>query len=413
MSSSNDIRERARDWVTAGIIDAAQADRIGAYEESREVATPGISPAATTSSRAGMQALFGVLGGLLVGLGILLTVATNWADIADPLKVAILVASMLVAYVVALVADARTAPAWAGSVAYLVGIGLFAAGIVIVGTVYNVQTHEPFGALLVALAATTIALLSERMTVGWVAAAAWLVWLGAELGTALDDLAEERMAPALLSSIVLLGIAAFAISLALEGIARRVGEPGTSGWRVLLARTDVVTVPLRSISLLGLLFVLTQAGFAWHWEFDLGAAAPQLEQWLAFAGAILAIVMLARLAQIDHRGALVASLVVAAVLTLAVAVVHEQLIAAIGASGLVGLGGIGLVLLGMVASRQDLFVWGIAWLAALVISRYLDFVFSVELGGIGFIGAGMLLLALAWLVGRSRRLWRRRAEVVG
>lgn len=413
MSSSNDIRERARDWVAAGIIDAGQAERIGAYEATRDVAVPGAPPAAATSSRAGMQALFGVLGGLLVGLGVLLTVATNWAEIADPLKVAILVASMLVAYAAALVADARNAPDWAGSVAYLVGIGLFAAGIVIIGTVYNVRSHEPFAALLVALAATAIALLSQRMTVGWVAAAAWLVWLGTELGTALDDLAEERMASALVSSLVLLGIAAFAISLALEGVARRVGEGGASGWRVWLARTDVVTVPLRSSSLLGLLFVLTQAGFAWHWEFALGAEAPQLEQWLAFAGAIVAIAALARFARVDHRRALVASLAGAAVLTLGVAVVHEQLIAAIGASTLLGLGGIGLVLLGMVASRQDLFVWGIAWLAVLVISRYLDFVFSVELGGIGFIGAGLLLLLLAWLVGRSRRLWRRRAEVVG
>ena len=46
-------------------------------------------------------------------------------------------------------------------------------------------------------------------------------------------------------------------------------------------------------------------------------------------GTILAIFALVRLARIDHRGALGASLVVAAVLTLGVAVVHEQLLAAI------------------------------------------------------------------------------------
>lgn len=413
MSSSNDIREHARDWVAAGIIDAVQAERIGAYESSRDVGSTGPVPANATASRARMQALFGVLGGLLVGLGVLLTVATNWGEIADPLKVVIITSSMLVAYACALVADARAAPSWAGTVAYVVGSGLFAAGVVIIGTVYNVQAHEPFGALLVALAATTIALLTQRMTVGWVAAVAWMVWIGAELVTALDDLADERMAPALVSSFVFVGIAAFATSLALDGTARRVGERGARGWLALAARTDVVTVPLRSIALLGLLFVLTQAGFAWHWDFTLDAQAPLLEQWLTFAGALVAIAALARLARIDHRGSIAIALVVAAVVTLGVAIVHEQLLAAIAASTLLGLGGIGLVLIGMVASRQDLFVWGIAWLVVLVVSRYLDFVFSVELGGIGFIGAGLLLLLLAWFIGRSRRLWRRREEVVG
>jgi uncharacterized membrane protein len=393
VSSSNDIRERARDWVGAGIIDDAQAARIASFEAERDAAAVVDEP---VSARSRMQAVFGVFGGLLVGLGILLTVATNWNEISDPSKVAIIVATMLAAYALALLADARSAARWPGTVAYVVGIGMFAAGLPIIGNVYNVDAHPPIAALLVAAAATALTLLAERATLGWIASAAWLGWGILEIADSLGDIDDERAAIQLIAAIVLLGVAGTAASFGAEAF----------------RQTALLALPLRVLSLLLSMVVLVQAGLAWHWEIDWSVRGVRPALIVPLAAALVAIGLFSRVARLQHRRAFVAGLFGVAMIVVVTAVLQQDLFAAIAASVVLALGGIGLILSGMVESRSELFVIGIAWLVFLTLSRYLDFVFSVELGGLGFIGAGVLLLVLAWLAGSSRRLWRRRGEVL-
>lgn len=409
MASADDIRERTREWVAAGIIQPAQADRIAAFEHDRDQHAAGVAAAVDARSR--LQAVFGVLGGVLVGLGLLLTAATNWDHFTDTLKVAIIVAGMVVAYAVALVADGRGAPRWAGSVAWLVGVGIFAGGLAVLADVYNVDAHEPLLVLLVALAATTIALLAERLAVGWIAGAAVLGWIGWELGASLDALREERFAPALASCLVLVGIAGLATSFVVEALSQRAQR--SSAAHELARRMHVLVLPLRSVALLLLLGVLVQATFAWHWHWELDAVPPRAEQWIALALAAAACAALLRGGDLIHRRTVASTLLATGASSIAVVWIHEPHLAAVTAAVLLGLGGVGLVLLGLVESRGELFTWGVAWLAVLVVTRYLDFVFAVDLGGPGFIGAGLLLMVVAWLVGRSRRLWSKRAEVVG
>ncbi len=404
MGSADDIRERSTDWVAAGIIEPEQARQIDAYERERDAGAGESAPAHDT--RAKMQAIFGVLGGLLVGLGVLLTVATNWDVIADPFKVVIIVVFMLASYLVGFVVDARGAPRWSGSVAWVVGVGTFAGGLAILGEEFNVGVHKPLAALFVALAATAVAVFAERTTVGWVAGAAWLGWLAWEAGDSLSGMPEELFAGALMSCVVLVGISGFAASFVLEGFSNA-GAGSTA------SRLRVLDLPLRCASLLMLLGSLVQSSFAWHWDWDNTSAMPRLEQWLAFALAALTCTALLRLGRIESRRAVVVALLAIAVTVLAVSWIHQQHAVSVAASVVLACGGIGLMYLGMVESRSELFIFGIAWLAILVVTRYLDFVFAVDLGGPGFIGVGLLLILLAWLVGRSRSLWTRRREVVG
>jgi uncharacterized membrane protein len=399
MMSGEQVAERVRVWVDAGLIDAAQADRIVAFEReallsarAAEAATVPAPPAA----RDRMQALFGVLGALLVGLGVLLTVITNWDSIGDLTKLGLLVGTMLIAYGGGLIADGRGAPRWAGTVAWVVGMLVFSGGLFVVADMYNVQVHEPFGPLVIALFGTGIALLTERMAVGWIAAAGWLGWAMFEVVQSLEPLVDEELMAPLLASVVFGGIAAVSLGWALSGEGRRAA----------------IALPLRSLAMLGLMFALVQASFAWHFDDDIDSAIGRPEPWIALVVAIVAIGLLVRHAQLEHRRWFAAALLLTAVVIMAVACWPNDVLTAVVASTVLGLGGIGLVLLGLVDSRSELFGWGIAWLVVLVASRYADFMASVDLGGPGFIGAGLLLIVVAVLIGRSRTLWRRREEVL-
>jgi uncharacterized membrane protein len=397
MAGIPDIDERSRAWVAAGLVDAAQADRIVAFERELLRATPGAAAApAPPAARDRMQALFGVFGALLVGLGVLLTVITNWDSIGDLVKLGLLVGTMLVAYGGGLLADGRGAPRWVGTIAYVVGMLVFAGGIFVVADMYNVQAHEPFGPLLIALFGTGIALLADRMAVGWIAAVGWLGWAMFEVVQSLEPLVDEEMMAPLFASVVLGAITAVSLGWALSSAVRR----------------DSIAVPLRNLAMGGLALALVQASFAWHLDDDISSALRRPEPWIALVAAIASIGLLLRHAQLDHRRSFAAALAAIAVVIMVVACWPNDVLVAVVASVVLGLGGVGLVLLGLVESRRELFGWGIAWLVALVVTRYADFMASVDLGGPGFIGAGLLLIVVAVLIGRSRTLWRRREEVL-
>lgn len=409
-----DIGERARAWVAAGLIDDARAERIVAFEREALLVAPApvAAPPTTPPARDRMQALFGVLGALLVGLGALLTAITNWDAIGDLAKLALLVGTMLVAYVGGLLADGRGSPRWAGTVAWVVGMLVFSGGLFVVANLYNVRVHEPFGPLLVALFGTGIALLADRMAVGWIAAAGWLAWAVLEVVRSLEPLVDEEVMAPLLASVVCCAVAATSLGWALSGAARRSGAEGTGGLRSLVQRGDCIAVPLRTLALLGLTFALVQASFAWHLGVEIDSALGRSEPWITLVVASAAIGLLLRHAQLVHRRAFAAALLAVAIVTMVIACWPHDVLVAVVASTILGLGGFGLVLLGLVESRGELFGWGIAWLVVLVVTRYADFMASVELGGPGFIGAGLLLIVLAVLIGRSRTLWRRREEVL-
>jgi uncharacterized membrane protein len=397
VTAPTDIHDRTRAWVDAGIIDAAQAEQIVAYERAVAPATPvGATPATAEHPRDRVAALFGVFGGLLVGLGVLLSVAANWDSIGDSTRVAVLVVSMLVAYGGALLADARSAPRWAGTTGWLVGILIFAAGVFLIGQIYNVRAHDPLGFLVVAIAAGALTLLVDRMATGWVAAIASIAWVVHELVDSLNQADDDQTAIQLVGATTLLGIGAFAGSWLLERAARN------------------LALPMRSVALAGLAAVLVPVSFAWHDDGNLADASRASAQLLVMGVlALAATATILRAPALAHRRSMLAALLAAIALVVIASLVQVAYFAGIAANVLLALGGVGLALLGLVESRRDMFAWGIAWIVLLVAARYLDFLFSFDLGGIGFIGAGLLLIGIAWAIHRSRRLWRERDEVLG
>ena len=136
----NATMRRVEQWREAGLIDAATAERIRAWEEQH---------APAHSTRLGRIA-FG-FGGLLLGAGILLFVAANW-DLLSPWERLGLLAAIVAALHLGggLV---RSRSAALSTTLHAVGTAALGAGIFLAGQAFNLAENWPTGFLLWSLGA--------------------------------------------------------------------------------------------------------------------------------------------------------------------------------------------------------------------------------------------------------------------
>jgi uncharacterized membrane protein len=140
-------------WRNANLIDAAAAERIRAFEESRTPdAIPEVStgPAAPDQSAPGLRwpaivAL--VFGGLMLGAGVLLFVAAHWDNMAPAERFTLVVAMLAVFHGAGAFASARNSENLA-IVMHGLGTAALGAGIFLTGQIFNLQAHWPSGVML-------------------------------------------------------------------------------------------------------------------------------------------------------------------------------------------------------------------------------------------------------------------------
>lgn len=164
------LRAEIDRWTAEGIVTMAQGDRIRAlYAEP---------PAAGLSW--GLLVFFG-LGAVIIGLGIILLFAYNWAAIPKFGKLALIFAAIASAHGAGLVL--RRHADWRGRLAEalsLLGTMAFGAGIWLVAQVYNIDEHYPNGFLLWAAAAIAMAWTLESVPQAMLAAVLVAIWGGTE-----------------------------------------------------------------------------------------------------------------------------------------------------------------------------------------------------------------------------------------
>ena len=423
MSNSPDIEARLVAWTEAELVTAEQAASIRAWEAEQ---APGAfaSPVAPTTSSVGatvattgsesvrdrMAGSLGVLGGLLVGLGVLLTVAANWDGIGDTAKVLTIVLSLAVAHAAGIWADARGAARWIGTAAFTISTLVFAGGVFLLGQLFHVRAHDPFGFLVVAIVATAVALLASRQVVGWIAAAAWLAWGTHEF---IDLLFDEDEALQVVGACLLLGITALSLGWVFDGIAERRQATLQGDDRPLAADLDVLGSPMRSTALVGLLGLLLPLSFAWHASGeDLGDGGFGIATMVGAIVALAAAWLLSRSGSPAARTRVAMVLAGVVVLVVLAGLVPDGVVIGLLANVVLVGGGIGLALLGLSEDRRGTYAWGVVWIIVTIVARYVDAMVAFAFGGLGFIGAGLLLIGCGWLVGRSRRIWRTREELL-
>ncbi len=156
------------DWTKRGLIDAGQAAAIRALYPETVGAPWGL-------------VIFCSLGAVVIGLGLILLIAYNWADIPRLGKVAIMLGST---------ALANGAGGWLlrrtdwgqriGDALLLLGTMLYGAGIWLVAQAYHIDEHYPNGFLFWALGALAMAWAAQSIPQIIIASLLTAIWCGSE-----------------------------------------------------------------------------------------------------------------------------------------------------------------------------------------------------------------------------------------
>jgi uncharacterized membrane protein len=128
-------------WTTAGFLDAVAADRIRAFEASREEPTQFRWPILIAIG----------FGALMLGAGVLLFVSAHWDELSPARRFSIVLILVAAFHVVGALLSDRF-PAFASAM-HAVGTAALGAGIFLSGQIFNLEEHWPGGVMLWALGA--------------------------------------------------------------------------------------------------------------------------------------------------------------------------------------------------------------------------------------------------------------------
>jgi uncharacterized membrane protein len=371
-----------RRWTAAGLIDAATAEKILAWEGAQR-------------GSVWLWAVAG-MGALAIGLGVLALVGANWEHIPAAVKLGVMLT--LVAAMAAATAETwRREMTWPREIAALLLFGLVIAGIALIGQVYHLQSATWRALVLWLLLSTPfLALVTRTRLVAAIwAAAALATWFSADEPVR-AALAAIGVAPTSSGRSVWSGDWVWALLfylpccwMAAAGIARRL-------WAPTRAQGDL---------LLGLAF----AGFAGVVSFAiaLGAMLPLRGEWRSTVMlGLLATLALAPIVWFGvnparRRAALLFVAVSAAAWAMALPLedwLSTGKRAAPAQALRAGLFIAYWAFIGWLASREGrrtLFGVAFTMIALRILVVYLEAIGGLTGTGAGLIGGGLLCLALA------------------
>jgi len=393
-SFSGQLSRESEAWVAEGLVTAEQAAAIrrryaDAGEERRGSATTALA----------------VIGAVAVGFGVIGFVAANWEGMSHAVRLVLLTAAVAGSYAAAYHLRERTGSRpRIGEALYLLGVLLFGASLFLVGQMYNVQAHDPLALLLWAGGATATALVVRSRAIAATAVLIFTSWVGFEFGLALDD-ADSDAWGAFPVVAVFYGGALYGLSTTAQ---ERIRAPwfASSGFP---ESGRGVGLPVAA----GGLFVFTFSDAA----DELVSAGDQVDGSvrtalvvlgaLAVAGAV-ALALSRRPSGRYEAGMLGAALATILVAVLAggdgdaYALIFNLLFAAVA---------LGVIYAGYLSDEPWLVNLGVVLVAVDLVARYFDVFWSALPRSVGMIGAGLLVLGIAYVLERQRkRLLQRMGE---
>jgi uncharacterized membrane protein len=373
-------------WVAEGLVTPEQAAAIrGRYPDARE------------ERRGSATTALAVIGGVAVGLGVIGFVAANWDGMSHGARLALLTVAVGGSYAAGFHLRDRTGSRpRVGEALYLVGVLMFGASLFLVGQMYNVQAHDPFALLLWAGGAVATALVVRSRVIAAVSVLIFTGWVGFEFGLALDDAGGDSFA-AFPVVAVFYGGALYAFSTAAQ---ERLGGHWFARSGFLEAGRGV-GLPVAAAGL----FVFTFSAAAE----ELSGAGDQLDGFLlagfvllgvlAFAGAG-ALATGSRPSDRYEGGTLFALL---ATMVVALFVGGDGDLYALLFNVLFAVVALGMIYAGYLSDEAWLVNLGVVLVAVDLIARYFDVFWSALPRSVGLIGAGLLVLGIAYVLERQRK----------
>ncbi len=112
-----------------------------------------------------------MIGAVLIGAGILSFIAANWDYIPKPVKVGLILVSMILSYYLGWTIRERKGKPRTGETLYLLGSIIYGAGIFLVGQMFHVRANWPDGFILWSLGTIAIAYVTGASPLHWLAIA--------------------------------------------------------------------------------------------------------------------------------------------------------------------------------------------------------------------------------------------------
>jgi uncharacterized membrane protein len=163
------LTTQLEEWAALGLLSREQARAIRArYPEIKGGAPWGMI-------------IFTGIGAVIVGLGIILLFAYNWAAMTKAAKLAVVVGALIAAHAAGIALFRRDG--WQrglGDTFCLLGTMLFGAGIWLVAQIYHIDEHYPTAFLIWSFGALALAWVMPSVMQGMLAAALIAIWVCCE-----------------------------------------------------------------------------------------------------------------------------------------------------------------------------------------------------------------------------------------
>ena len=359
-------------WQHAGLVDAATAERVRAFEDSQG----GVQ-------RQGRLTLIAFsLGAVLLAAGILLFVAAHWDRMSPGGRFALVLAMIAALHAGGAVAS-RSSAGLSASL-HAVGTAAFGAGIYLGGQIFHMAEHWPAALMLWSIgAAAGVVLLRQWPQVLWLAVLV-PAWLWGEWTAALPPHA------------VWGGLTPVAIGMFLLACTYLMAKPAASveRWRHALAW-------LGAIGLIPAAVALAMSSDV-DWAM-LGSQYPEVTGAPRIVGWSVAIALPLGLAWF-LRGRDAAWLLAALAWALVLMQVSPRSDAGeLAMFALLALGAVGIVLWGLRDQQRLAINVGALGFACAVLGFYFSSLYDKLGRALGLIGIGVLFIGGGWLLERARR----------
>ena len=366
-------------WVAAGVLDTATAERIRAFEQSRR----------STEGLRWPVLLALALGGVLLCAGVLLFVAAHWDELSPASRFS-LVLLLVAAFPIAGAAIAERFPALSVTF-YAIGTVCVGAGIFLTAQIFNLEEHWPSGILLWAVGALAGWLLLRQ----WPQAALLALLVPAWLAGEWEVRAELYAAT---NRVILEGL----LLLAICYLTARSNEEDSVVRRALMWMGGITLLPL------GVLAFAEGHEVFWSWRNR--QEAPFVEQIIAWCIAIGLPLMVAFV--LRKEKAWVNAIAAVWVLVIGTLQSPSQYSAralpvyawhSLGPYFWAGIGALGFVAWGLLERRRERINLGVAGFALTVFTFYFSNVMDKLGRSASLIGLGVLFLFGGWGLERTRR----------
>jgi uncharacterized membrane protein len=359
-------------WLEAGVVDAATAERIRAFEASQG----GVH-------RQGRLTLIAFsLGALLLAAGILLFVAAHWDRMSPGGRFSLVLALIAALHGAGAVAS-RTSPGLSATL-HAVGTAAFGAGIYLAGQIFHMAEHWPAALMLWSIgAAVGVLLLRQWPQVLWLAVLA-PAWLWGEWMAAQPPQGVWR------------GLTPAAVGIFLLACAYLTAKPAesTERWRRALAWLGAIALVPAGIALA----MSNDVDWTMFGEqYPQVSGLPRIVAWSVAIALPLALGWFLR-----GRAAvwLVAALAWALVL---MQVSPRSDVGELAMYALLALGAVGIVFWGLKDQQRLAINVGVLGFALALLGFYFSSLYDKLGRALGLIGIGVLFIGGGWLLERARR----------